>query len=51
MIKKFGNGRAAAVALPYVQTAFRTMTRAGAGIVGISSARSLTRATLPQEIF
>src|SRR5262249_10770989 len=41
-IRKSGRGRAADVAFPYVQIAFRATTRTGAGIVGINSARSLT---------
>src|SRR5262249_58387699 len=45
MMRKSGNGRAADVARPYAQTTFRATTRAGAGIVGINSARNLIRPT------
>src|SRR5580765_3305577 len=50
MTRKSGSGRAADVARPYAQTTLRATTRAGAGIVGISSARNLTgRTTLHQR--
>src|ERR1044072_3095400 len=45
MIRKSGSGRAPEVARPYAQTTFRPTTRTGAGIVGINSARNLTRRT------
>jgi uncharacterized protein YjbJ (UPF0337 family) len=44
-MRKSGNGRTRDVARPYAQTTLRATTRAGAGIVGISSARNLTGRT------
>src|SRR2546423_330628 len=38
-MRKSGSGRSGEVALPYVQTAFRTTVRTGSGIVGTSVAR------------
>src|SRR5438034_3858762 len=38
-MRKSGSGRSGEVALPYVQTAFRTTARTGSGIVGTSVAR------------
>src|SRR3954451_17346479 len=45
MIRKSGSGRGPDLARAYAQTTLRATTRAGAGIVGISSARNLIRRT------
>src|SRR5919201_252334 len=49
-MRKSGSGRANEVAHPYVQTAFRRTTRAGAGIRGISSAGNLKIAARPSVV-